>query len=303
MSSSINTIGFSQRQRLTFIESVAYWEGAVDRPRVSSAFNVSENHVTKDFRLYKDAFPGNIQYDESSRVYRPSPKFKPRIGKGSVEEYLSLLRTFAESEDAAVVTTAMGSMVAADALPWPKGKLEASVLNTITRAIASQTGLEVNYQSLSSDHPSTRRVWPHALVFSGTRWHARTYDEARAAFIDLVLQRFISAKALAMPAPVGVGSDAEWNHFVTINVIPDVTLSPSQAAVVAQEFGMSFSSHQWIWKVRLRECLAGYFIKFYRLDLKSDPNRLIELQDKSLIDRYCKGDVRGNVAKSAKGKG
>lgn len=302
MSDLINTIGFSQRQRLTFIESVAYWEGAVDRPRVSGAFNVSENHVTKDFRLYKEAFPGNLQYDESSRVYRPSRKFKPKIGKGSVEEYLSLLRTFAESENAAMVPMP-GSMVSADAVPRPRGKLEASVLNAITRAISSQTGLEIRYQSLNSDQPSTRRIWPHALVFSGTRWHARTYDEARAGFIDMVLQRILSAKALSATAPLSVCDDAEWQQFVTIEVIPNSTFTPSQAAVIAQEFGMSLSGRQWTWKVRLRQCLAGYFIYLYRLDLANDSQRLIELRDKAVIDRYRMAGVRGNVAKSAKSTG
>lgn len=302
MSDLINTIRFSQRQRLTFIESVAYWEGAVDRPRVSNAFNVSENHVTKDFRLYKNAFPDNLRYDESSRVYRPTKKFKPKIGKGSVEEYLSILRTLAEGEKSAIVS-AQASMVSADALPWPKGKLETSVLNAITRAISSQSGLEISYQSLSSDQPSTRRIWPHALVFSGIRWHARTYDETRADFIDLTLQRFLSAKALSTTSPVGVDKDAKWNHFETIDVIPDSKLSPNQAAVVAQEYGMSLSGRQWTWKVRLRECLAGYFITFYRLDLAEDPKRLIELKDKTLIDRYCMSGVRGKVASSGKGKG
>lgn len=301
MSNLINTIGFSQRQRLTFIESVAYWEGAVDRPRVSGAFNVSENHVTKDFRLYKDAFPGNLQYDESSRVYRPSQKFKPKIGKGSVEEYLSLLRTFAESENAVVPMP--GSMVSADAVPWPKGKLEASVLNAITRAISSQTGLEIRYQSLNNDKPSTRRIWPHALVFSGTRWHARTYDEARAGFIDLVLQRILSAKALSVTAPLSVSDDAEWKKHVTIEVTPNNTFTPSQAAVIAQEFGMSLSGRQWTWKVRLRQCLVGYFIYLYRLDLANDPQRLIELRDKTVIDCYSMAGVRGNVANSAKSTG
>ena len=95
----VDKLRFAQRQRLTFIESVAFWEGRVDRPRVSGAFNVSENHVTKDFRLYKDAFPGNLQYDETARAYRPTRKFKPRIGKGSAEEYLSLLRAQAGGEE------------------------------------------------------------------------------------------------------------------------------------------------------------------------------------------------------------
>jgi hypothetical protein len=298
---TLDNLGFSQRQRLTFIESVAYWEGAVDRPRVSRVFNVSGNHVTKDFRLYKDTFPGNIKYDERSRVYRPLPTFKPRIGKGSAEEYLALHRTFTDGDKSATVP-AMAGMVAADAVPQPKGKLESAVLNTITRAISSRTGLAVTYQSLRNGKPRERRIWPHALVFGGTRWHARVFDESEAKFIDLVLQRFIRAKPIEMSAPVEVDQDVEWNTFVSLDARPNRAFTPSQAEVVAQEFGMKQVGRQWIWQVRLRQCLAQYFIYLYRLDLADDPRRLIELADKRAIERYGLG-TRGKVAKSAKGTG
>jgi predicted DNA-binding transcriptional regulator YafY len=282
---NVEKLGFAQRQRLTYIESVAYWEGKVDRPRVVGEFNVSENHVTKDFRLYKDAFPGNIQYDETSRAYRPSPKFKPRIGRGSAEEYLSLLRTQAERRDGSLLP-AITSAVVSDAVPPPQGKLESSVLNAVTRAISSGTGLAISYQSKNRPEPVSHRVWPHALLFNGTRWHARAYDQEHQGFIDLVLQRISKIKAVDEVSPIDSTQDLGWSTWVTLDVIPSRSLSASQAEVVAREFGMTPAGRGWVWSVRLRECLAGYFIYLHRLDVLDDPRRVIELKEPDEAKKY-----------------
>jgi hypothetical protein len=283
--SQIARISFSQKQRLTFIESVAYWEGAVDRARVSEAFQVSENHVTKDFRLYKEAFPGNLQYDESYRIYRPSKRFKPYIGKGSAEEYLSLLRVHAEQSSAASLPLPAG-VVPVDATSQPKGHLKPEILNSITRAISSRNGLVINYQSMNSDEPRSRKIWPHALVFGGTRWHARAFDEERSDYVDLVLQRVLSAKQLPKKTISTRQQDKEWETMVTIEVIPKQSLTSTQAEVVAQEYGMKQRSGQWVWEVRMRECLAGYFIYLYRLDVREDTKRRIELKDPAIAKKY-----------------
>lgn len=294
---NVQKLRFPQRQRLTFIESVVYWEGKVDRPRVSSAFNVSENHVTKDFRLYKEAFPKNLQYDESTRVYRPTRGFKPRIGKGSPEEYLSLLKSHAEHPLVDIVP-ALGSSVLSDAVPQPHGKLEGAVLNAITRSISSGQGLTIQYQSMNRAQPTIRNVWPHALVFSGTRWHVRAYDENHRGFIDLVLQRFLSAKPLGDKAPLTAASDQHWNHRIDVEVIPRHRLTSSQAEVIAREFGMTAKGRGWCWKVALRECLVKYFIYLYRLDVAEDPWRRIDLKDPTLIKRYMLDETDGAPAAS-----
>ncbi|NDU92474.1 MAG: WYL domain-containing protein [Ferrovum sp.] len=283
--SQIDRISFAQKQRLTFIESVAYWEGTVDRARVSETFQVSENHVTKDFRLYKEAFPGNLQYDESYRTYRPSKRFKPYIGKGSAEEYLSILRMHAEQNNAATLPLPTG-VIPADAVPQPKGLLKSEILNSITRAISSRSGLAIAYQSMSSDKPRARKIWPHALVFGGTRWHARAYDEERGDYLDLVLQRVLSAKALTQKNLPADQQDKEWENMVSIEVVPKKSLTATQAEVVAQEFGMTQRNDQWIWEVSMRECLAGYFIYLYRLDVREDTKRRIELKDPAIARKY-----------------
>lgn len=285
MSTDVEKLGFAQRQRLTYIESVVYWEGRIDRPRVAREFNVSENHVTKDFRLYKDTFPGNIQYDESARVYRPTKQFKPKIGRGSPEEYLALLRGKAEQRDGSLLPS-LDCEVVSDAVPPPRGKLEATVLNAITRAISGGTGLSITYQSRTRAQPAPRRVWPHALLFSGTRWHARAFDEERGYFIDLVLQRILTVKAVNEASPLAIEQDGAWNTWVNIDVIPSRALSASQAEAVAREFGMTPHGRSWVWNVKIRECLAAYFIYLHRLDIKNDVHRLIELRDAKLAEKY-----------------
>ncbi|WP_334108398.1 WYL domain-containing protein [Methylobacillus sp.] len=284
LATQIDKISFAQKQRLTFIESVAYWEGAVDRARVSETFQVSENHVTKDFRLYKEVFPGNLQYDESYRTYRPSKRFKPYIGKGSAEEYLSMLRMHAEQNHAALPLPT--GVVAADAVSQPKGLLKPEILNSITRAISSKKGLSITYQSMNSDEPRPRKIWPHALVFGGTRWHARAYDEERADFVDLVLQRVLSAKPMTkgiLPANL---VDSEWEKIVTLEVIPKKNLTKTQAEVVAQEYGMTKKGGHWVWEIPMRECMAAYFIYLYRLDVTEDAKRRIELKSPDIAKKY-----------------
>lgn len=302
----VEKLGFSQRQRLTYIESVAYWEGRIDRPRVSTAFKVSDNHVTKDFRIYKSAFPGNLQYDESARVYRPSRRFRPKIGRGSPDEYLALLKADAEQHGDFLLRSSLTNVLT-DAVPLPKGSLDASILNSVTRAISSGSGLEMHYQSKTRDEPSSRKVWPHALVFSGTRWHARAYDSQRQRFIDLVLQRILSAKPLNESSPCAVELDSEWNTRIDVEVMPRRSFSDSQAKAIAREFGMTQVGSTWVWKACLRECLVNYFIHLHRLDvpLDIDPQRVIELRDLHLIKRYMTPAERPRElpTKASKAKG
>lgn len=279
-------ICFAQRQRLTYLESVAYWEGAVDRPRISAAFGVSENHVTKDFRFYKETYPGNLQYDETSRVYRPTQKFKPKIAVGSANEYLAILRSYAERASFDVIAEPE-TPLAVYAFPQPVGGIDKGILNAITRAISSKDGLEISYQSMRRGEQHTKKIWPHALAFSGHRWHTRVYDAEHGKFIDLVLHRILSAKTINESAPTTALDDREWNTVVEIDVLPSAELNENQSEVVAKEFGMiKIDDGKWCWRAKMRECLVPYFIVFNRLDLEKDSRRLIMLRDNTLTSKY-----------------
>lgn len=253
-------VGFSQRQRLQFIESIAFWEGSIDRPRVSRVFGVSENHITKDFGFYRERFPDNLDYDLSKRSYKPGKKFKQRFSSGSADEYLALLRASHEGL-ASTLEPTIGEGVPAELLPSPTGKVNAGVLKEITRALHLNLGVMVVYQSLQTLDATQREVWPHALVYAGTRWHVRVFDSRYENFIDLVLQRILEIRPTQNPAPKSASDDEKWNRRITVTIQPRPELTPIQQEVIALEYGMEKVGGHWKWSRKIRECLVPYFLE------------------------------------------
>jgi predicted DNA-binding transcriptional regulator YafY len=287
---SLDKVSHAQKQRLQFIETVAYWEGIVGRPNVSSIFDVSENHITRDFALYRKSFPGNLTYDVTVRAYRPSSSFSPKLGAGSPEEYLALLRTYLDTKSTAVLPS-IGHGVAAACLPPSAAPLAKDVLREITRALRQEKGVLIRYQSLTSPAPATREVWPHALVFAGARWHIRAYDHKRGAFIDLVLHRVLSARTIDRPSPFSNEDDLDWQESIDIDILPASRLNDSQKAVIAKEYGMVEVDQEWVWRVNLKRCLVPYFLRWLRLDLGPDESYPITLKDPALPRLFRFGDI------------
>jgi len=260
----LETLPFAQRQRLQFLESIAQWEGAVQRQRVCEVFDVSANHVTKDFSLYRSLSPGNLEYDVSRRAYRPTARFKPLFAAGSAEEYLALLRLNLETHGHS------GMPIWAEGMPIsgltaPQGTANPAVLRVLTQALRQKTAVEIVYQSLRTPAPAPRLIWPHHLVHVAGRWHVRAYDAKHERFADLVLARITEARPSAQAKLHPALQDSEWDSEVTIEVIPNPKLSATQQAVVALEFGMTQVRHHWIWSARMRRAIAPYFVEHHQL--------------------------------------
>lgn len=288
---TLNSIGYAQRQRLQYIESVAYWEGKVDRPRVSRVFEMSDNHITKDFTMYRNAFPDNLIYDVSGRYYRPGRDFEPQIGSGSPEEYLTLLYAFHCAK--VMGFPPIGTGITATGLPIPSGQVNPKVLRELTRALSQQKGLTIRYQSFTNPEPTMREIWPHALVFAGLRWHIRVYDGLRQKFVDLVLLRVLNAEPLAQPCPVESEHDDRWHDTEHVEICPIKTLSDTQQSVIAAEYGMKKSrGSRWSWECDVRKCLVAYLLIMLRLDVKTSKHPYICLADPSLAERYQFSELR-----------
>lgn len=278
----INPAHGARRQRLRFIESLAYWEGAVQRQRVCDATNVTPNHLSRDFKWYRAAYPENLIYDVSARCYRPGKAFQPQLATCAPEEYLALLllRTNSSVESGAMW---LPGPAAADAVPTPGGAVSRDVLRDLTRAIAQKRAVQVTYQSMTTPQLVNRLLWPHALVYNGWRWHVRAYDTERERFADFVLARFgqvTQAAAGKRKAEASPESDVEWITTVTIAVTPATSLTADQAKVIAREYGMAEVDGRQLWAPTMRRCLAPYFGRLYRLDTPSQ-NSPIQLQDLS----------------------
>lgn len=282
---TLDSIGYAQRQRLQYIESVAYWEGKVDRPRVSRVFEMSDNHITKDFTVYRNAFPDNLIYDVSGRYYRPGRDFEPQIGSGSPEEYLALLHAFHGAKVTGLPPIGIG--ITAIGLPIPSGHVNPKVLRELTRALSQQKGLIIRYQSFTNPEPTTREIWPHALVFAGMRWHIRAYDGLRQRFADLVLLRVLNAEPLTQLCPIDSKNDDRWHDTEHVEICPVKMLSETQQSVIAAEYGMKKSRDgKWAWECDVRKCLVAYLLVLLRLDAKTSGHPYICLADPSLAERY-----------------
>jgi predicted DNA-binding transcriptional regulator YafY len=164
-SSASSDLGHAQRERFRFMESSLMWEGAIRRQRVSTVFNVSLNHVTKDLRRYEAAYPKNIVFDHHRRLYVAGPGFKPHYASRDPGEYLALQLAHAESGSTAVTPLLGGwDAVSISTMPTPAHGIPEKVLRQLVRAISDETGVDVLYHSTGATEPGRRHLWPHALV-------------------------------------------------------------------------------------------------------------------------------------------
>ncbi len=261
----ISALSFTQKQRLQFIEAKLIWDGSVQRADVCKVFGVTPNHLSRDLSRYRNGQKDALVYDVENRTYRPGRGFKPQIASGSAEEYLTLLQAYSVSQSAAVVP-AMGRVAPAESLPQPSGIIEPKVLRHVLMALKNRQGVRLVYQSLRDANPSPRTLWPHTLVFTGDRWHARAFDSKRQEFRDFVLSRCSNTSLEETDSPVPHIADAQWNETDTVEVVPAPRLSESQKQVIAKEFGMRDVDGELVWAHQIRKCLVGYFLYRHRLE-------------------------------------
>src|SRR5699024_7252954 len=141
-----------------------------------------------EMRAYKEHFPQNVWYDETSRSYRPTETFQPGLASSEPGEYLALLRAHAQ-HPADALRTELGGDVPCDSIRPPEGIIDKFILRGILQAIHRRYGCSLQYQSFSRAKSERRTIWPHALVWTGDRWHVRAFDDARRMHIDLALTR------------------------------------------------------------------------------------------------------------------
>lgn len=289
----LNGLNYAQRQRLRFFDAKLLWEGRVTREDVRGQFGVTKNHFTRDVSEYRQFYPHNFEADPWKGGYRPKASFKPVFATGQSEEYLALLRIYSAMPLAPVLAE-LGTSVPTAMPLEPAGKIDQKVLCTVLRAIHERAGVEISYQSFTQDEPSTRTMWPHALIWSGERWYVRAFDSRRKTYLDLALQRILKAGHTADPLPADAGKDEEWQNMEVVEIVPNPLLSKPQQKAVADEYGMVETRKGYVWQVELRICLIPYFLQRHRLDDKRPPKtrsgvptQRIMAKDPEVVKKYA----------------
>ena len=70
-------VKWATRQRLQFIEIMAFYTGVISRSTLARAFGISDPAATKDLKLYNEYAPDNLNYNPALFGFEPSENFQP----------------------------------------------------------------------------------------------------------------------------------------------------------------------------------------------------------------------------------
>jgi hypothetical protein len=274
-------VKWATRQRLQYIEIMAYYTGVVTRSDVAKAFGISDAAATKDLKLYSDLAPDNLSYKHNVFGFVPSEGFR--------EVFTDLTPAAVLPRIAANLASSGGPYenepvygVTVDTLPTPTRLPDQAVLAQILRAIKARSKLEAVYYSLSDrDNRDPRILEPHSLVNTGLRWHVRAYNEETYDFRDFVLSRFVEAKKLDEPAESSVHYDDDWTEVVTLRLTPHPSLDSQKRMSLMIDY-RGEGDHI---ELSVRRALLGYALQRLSVDTTRDHSLNPNAYQLALVNR------------------
>ena len=259
-------VKWAARQRLQYIEIMAYYSGVVTRSDVAKAFGISDAAATKDLKLYGDLAPNNLVYNHSVFGFVPSDGYREVFADLSPIAVLPIIAANLAVAGGPYGTESIYGLSTAS-LPLPVRLPHHQVLAQITRAICGHKKLLVSYRSLSDRNNQEQRILePHALVDTGIRWHVRAYSEATYDFRDFVLSRFTQATCLNEPAESNVEFDDDWVEMVCLKLGPHADLDAPKRESLLLDYGASGE----VIEINVRRALIGYVLQRLSVDTTRD---------------------------------
>lgn len=262
----LNEIKWQTRQRLQYIEILAFYTGIVSRSEVARAFGISDAAATKDLKLYNDIAPENLNYQHSVFGFVPTNEFQEVFADLSPAKVLPIIEANLTGIDGPYGSESVFNIPVED-LNLPRRLPDKTVLAHITRAIVQHKKLEVSYRSLSGkDINKKRNIEPHALVNTGYRWHVRAYNEESFDFRDFVLSRFVNARCLAAEAESNAQYDDDWVELINVQLAPHPGLSETNRQSLLIDYG----SESELIELTIRRALLGYLLQQLSVDTTED---------------------------------
>ena len=252
MGNSTNTEQWAAMERLRFIERAAWWRGRVGRQDVSEVFGVGAAQVSADFQKYLELNPGALAYSLSRKRYEGTPGMRRLLDTSTLEEAITQLMDRAGRPPGTGRQEVPGSN-RVDWLVLPDRRAAAEVERQVFHAVLHGKKLEVLYASAHGKSRKWRWMMPHALAWSGHRWHARAWCLENGAYQDFVLGRMEEARWPEAAEPLLLRDEA-WDTYVTVEVRPHPELDEEHQLAVANEFRMEKRRL----KLRVRQAMVQY---------------------------------------------
>ncbi len=286
---------WSVEQRLEFIEFRLYWDGRVNRGDLVQRFGVSVPQASADFSRYQELAPGNIEYDKIAKTYVATASFRPVRFTPSADKYLAHVRTV-DAELLPKEETWLDRLPPTATVPLLRRRVDAAILRKVLEAMRKRLALSIHYQSQSSSDPKWRWIAPHALGFSGFRWHARAWCFEHRDFRDFVLARIIAING-TKESESQPDQDSAWHQEIVLRLGIRSDLDDGARRAIEVDCGME----QGAIEVPMRIALSHYFERLLALDFCSpEPNRQplvllnreeVEAARKRARDRWTQHDV------------
>ncbi len=267
---SIDKLKWANRQRLQYIEIMAFYTGVVTRSDVAKTFGLSDAAATKDLNLYNQLAPDNLIYRHAVFGFVPSERFEAIIADLTPEAALPLIANNLTMIGGAQPRQLVYG-ISIDALPLPSRLPKKEILAQIIRATKHCKKLQVNYLSLSDRHKNKdgntqRIIEPHALINTGLRWHIRAYNEETFDFRDFVLSRIQQATMLDDDAESSPEFDDSWTELVSVQLTPHPKLDERQRKSLLLDYAATDS----IIEISVRGALLAYLLQRLSVDTSAD---------------------------------
>lgn len=257
------------RDRIAHIDFILLFKGEAIRADLTDRFNIAPAQATKDFTLYRELAPQNIEYDQQRRIHSRGNKFKPLFEYDVIRTLATISQGFGDGFAGRIRPS-----LACEA-PFHLNKPNLSLVAKVTEAIHKGLPIRVIYISLSSGE-TERDLVPHTLVDNGLRWHVRAYDRKRGEFMDFVLTRM---KQIELLFGTHVNDeelrsqDRQWNRFVELELVPHPRIEHKEA--IELDYGMVDG----VMKLEVRAATAGYLLRLWNVDCSQNHSLLgIEYQ-------------------------
>lgn len=254
----------NQRERLNYIEFRIYFTGQISRSDLIQRFGISEAAATRDLTIFREKASGNIEFDNTAKVYRITDGFRSVFLKDIEPKQLLRALVHGIGDDFGNTADVMVPCEQPSRLQAPP----AHILAAVSRAICQKLVLQVEYLSDSGNH-GTREIVPLSLFGTGLKWLVRAYCRRKNIFCDFVLNRIRSAEVIQTSKLLEAEmkeQDDEWNKMLKLELIPHPAGKPEKQAMTEQEFQMVEGVHI----LRVRAASAGYVLRLWSVDCSED---------------------------------
>ena len=257
---AMDDLNQAQRERLAYIEFRLYFFGEVGRADLIKRFGVAPAGATRDFSLYKERCPSNIEFNTVSKTYVIREGFIPAFEHVQERVLTALSQGFGDG-----INPVAGPLIPCE-VPMTLNRPQVEVLAPVTRAIHLGKSIRLRYCSHTSGD-SDREIVPFAIATDGLRWHARAFCRKNQDFRDFVISR-MEKTAVLIDKPVEKhelqASDIQWNRIVELELIPHP--GRKHPEITMKDYGM----HDGVLHLELRAAMAGYVLRQWHVDCSPD---------------------------------